>query len=174
MARNALLRRLSISLCQISSSGLLLLLCVGCSKTRELPVAGSTPLSANGAAAPSQAQGTPPANTPKALQGSFIRVAKRASGSARFAVTLEGQHQLVLENVEVDAADPVHVYLVAQEDAPTTASVEATEDKYDVGVLNAEAPVQRFDLPSAPDAKLRVVVLWNVRYGVNLAQARLR
>jgi hypothetical protein len=108
------------------------------------------------------------------LQGSFAQVAKRASGTARFSITLEGQHQLLLEHVEVDSKDPIHVYLVARDDAPTTASVEATEDKYDVGVFDPDAAIQRFDLPSAPAPELRVAVLWNVRFGVNLAQAKLR
>jgi hypothetical protein len=147
----------------------LLSLSVACSKTRDVAPKAS-------AAAVTQTTPKPRADSSAArgLQGSFTRVAKRASGTARFAVTLEGTHQLVLENVEVDSKDPIHVYLVARDDAPTTASVEATEDRYDIGVLDPEAPLQRFNLPSAPDAQLRVAVLWNVRFGVNLAQAQLR
>ena len=83
-------------------------------------------------------------------------------------------HQLVLERVAVDTQDPVHVYLVALDEAPNTRAVEVTEDKYDLGELEPGSVQQTFELPSAPDARLRVVVLWGIKYGVNLAQAKLR
>jgi hypothetical protein len=109
------------------------------------------------------------------LSGNFVAVAKPASGTARFAhVAATDTHQLVLERVAVDTQDPVHVYLVALDEAPNTRAVEVTEDKYDLGELEPGSVQQTFELPSAPDARLRVVVLWGIKYGVNLAQAKLR
>jgi hypothetical protein len=141
---------------------LLLLVAVGCNKrptsTEEVSAASSL---------------ADPA--PALLSGSFSSVAKRVTGQARFAyVASTDAYQLILEHVEVDTTDPVHIYLVARDEAPTTGAVQDTEDKYDLGELQNGAPIQVIDLPSAPAPDLRTVVLWGVKYGVNLAQAPLR
>lgn len=104
------------------------------------------------------------------LEGSFRAVAKSAKGRAR--VVQEGEnYELRLDGVEL-AADGAHVYLVGLDDARTSAAVDGTETKYDMGPL--EPPDQVIQLPSEPAASLRVVVLWQPRFGVNLAAAPLR
>jgi hypothetical protein len=142
---------------------------IGCeSRTRMSKVGAAS-------ATPSEVVQADQASQSPLLNGHFEAVAKRASGSARFAyVAATDTHQLVLERVEVDTLDPVHVYLVSLDEAPNTRAVEVTEDKYDLGEFQAGSILQTFDLPSAPDARLRVVVLWGAKYGINLAQAKLR
>lgn len=104
------------------------------------------------------------------LEGSFRSVGKSGTGRARI-VRAGDQYELRLEGVEL-AAEGAHVYLVGLEDARTSSAVDQAELKYDMGAL--EGPDQRIALPSAPDPALRVVVLWNPRFSVNLAAAPLR
>lgn len=106
------------------------------------------------------------------LRGSFVAVAKTASG----AVDLRARgddYELCLENVTIAHDGPVRVYLVGLDDAPSTAAVDRAPLKYDIGPLGAEKH-QCITLPSAPDPTLRSVVLWNPRYGANLAAAQLK
>jgi hypothetical protein len=104
------------------------------------------------------------------LEGAFQAVSKTARGKVR-VIRVGERYELRLEAVEL-AAEGAHVYLVGLEEASTSNAVDAAELKYDLGPL--QTPAQTIELPSAPDPSLRVVVLWNPRYAVNLAAARLR
>ncbi len=105
--------------------------------------------------------------------GRFENVGKRVSGRAQLENTSKG-YVLRLLDVQVDAAGPIHVYLVGLDQAKNTRIVDETELKYDMGPLDGSKPEQVIPLPGKPDPALRSVVLWNPQYGANLAAASLR
>lgn len=107
------------------------------------------------------------------VSGRFQTVTRPASGSVELVKQGE-EYALRLSGVSVKAEGPVHVYLVGLDSALSTAAVDGAELKYDLGPLRVDASEQRIELPSQPDPKLRSVVLWQPKFGANLAAAPLR
>lgn len=115
---------------------------------------------------------------PVLLTGAFQRVAKNVTGT----VSLEhhdGVYELVVRDVTLNDAGPVHVYFVGLEHVRTTRDLDEVDAKYDFGPLEEAGsgtfvPEQRIKLPSAPAKELRSVVLLNPRFGVVLASSSLR
>jgi hypothetical protein len=107
------------------------------------------------------------------LEGTFERVAKAASGTARI-VRRGNVYELRLNNVIVAQEGAVRVYLVGHERAANTRILDETEMKYDMAELERGVAEQRIELPSEPDRALRSVVLFYPAFGVNLAVAPLR
>lgn len=105
------------------------------------------------------------------LSGRFAAVGKPTSGSVELRARGD-DYELCLLNVKIAYDGPVHVYLVGLDDALTTAAVDNADLKYDMGPLSA-VEQQCIALPSAPHPLLRSVVLWNPKYGANLAAAKL-
>lgn len=105
------------------------------------------------------------------LRGTFEPVAREASGAVS-VVRLANDYQLRLERVRVQDPGPVHVYLVGSEDVRSTSALDATDMKYDFGLLGVSSE-QRIPLPGEPDPALRSVVLYNPKFGVVLASASL-
>lgn len=115
---------------------------------------------------------------PVLLVGSFEQVAKKATGT----VSLEhhdGVYELVVRDVTLNDAGPIHVYFVGLERVRSTRDLDEVDAKYDFGPLEETGsgtfvPEQRIKLPSAPAKELRSVVLLNPRFGVVLASSSLR
>jgi hypothetical protein len=105
--------------------------------------------------------------------GRFENVGKRVSGRAQLENTSSGYVLRLLE-VQLDAAGPIHVYLVGLDEAKNTRAVDEAELKYDMGPLDDDKAEQVIQLPGKPDPALRSIVLWNPTYGANLAAASLR
>lgn len=106
------------------------------------------------------------------LQGRFSAVGKAASGSVTL-VERGDAYELVLDGVHLSHEGDIRVYLVGLDSANTTAAVDGAKDKYDLGSLDLGQNRQVITLPSKPAPKLRSVVLWNAKYGANLAAASL-
>lgn len=106
------------------------------------------------------------------LAGEFAAAARGGRGRAEI-VRQGNDYALRLVGVRIEAGGPVRVYLVGAERASTTRSVVEAEQKYDLAALDPRLDEQLIPLPSAPDPALRSVVLWEPRYGVNLAYAAL-
>lgn len=107
------------------------------------------------------------------LEGSFERVSRAASGTARI-VRLGNAYELRLSSVTVAQEGTVRVYLVGHERPSSTRILDETELKYDMAELERGVVEQRIELPSEPDPALRSVVLLHPAFGVNLAVAPLR
>ncbi len=107
------------------------------------------------------------------LSGRFESVGKTTRGTVEL-IARGDDYFLRLRNVKVEYDGPIHIYLVGVPSAPNTASVDNTELKYDMAPLQNGAEEQLVALPSAPDPALRSVVLWNPKYGANLANAPLQ
>ncbi len=107
------------------------------------------------------------------LEGSFERVSRAASGTARI-VRRGNVYELRLSSVNVAQEGTVRVYLVGHERPASTRILDETELKYDIAELERGAMEQRIELPSEPDPALRSVVLLHPAFGVNLAVAPLR
>ncbi len=106
-------------------------------------------------------------------RGQFSAVGKPASGDV--AIVQRGtSFELVLDGVHLKHDGDVRVYLVGLDSAKTTAAVDGTKDKYDLGPLDRSRRRQVITLPGFPSPNLRSVVLWNAKYGANLAAASLR
>jgi hypothetical protein len=106
------------------------------------------------------------------LRGTFQAVTKPAQGTAEIIKRGE-DYELQLSGVSVKSSGEVHVYLVGLPSAPSTAAVDAVDMKYDMASLTQGAAEQHIALPSEPDVALRSVVLWDPKYGANLASATL-
>ena len=107
------------------------------------------------------------------LRGDFETLVKPVTGRADI-VLRDGKYLLYLTGVSVDAKPPLRVYLVGQQNARTTRSVNESEQRYDMAELDNGAPEQIIALPSRPDPALRSVVIWQAAFAVNLAVAPLR
>src|SRR5688572_4373489 len=106
------------------------------------------------------------------LRGSFKRVTKQAAGRAE--IVRRGQkYWIKLSDTTVDNPGEVHVYLVGLPDVRSTVELRAAQTLYDFGPLEQGAKEQIIPLPSAPAPELRSVVLYELRYAVNLASAAL-
>ena len=106
------------------------------------------------------------------LSGSFKRVTKPAAGRAE--IVRQGQkYWIKLSDTSVDNLGEVHVYLVGLPDVRSTVELRAAQTLYDFGPLEQGAKEQMIPLPSAPAPELRSVVLYELRYAVNLASAAL-
>lgn len=106
------------------------------------------------------------------LEGHFRKVTKEGDGVVQ--IRRRGKnYELVLRGVTVHAKPPIHVYIVGLREARSTAAVDATDSKYDVGPLKLGAAEQVISIPKPLD-ELRTVVLWNPAFGVNLAAASLK
>jgi hypothetical protein len=121
----------------------------------------------------SEASRQPDSGSGVLLAGDFQRVVKPATGHAAIERDADG-YELRLNGVGVTSARPVRVYLVGSERADTTRVVVETELKYDMAELDQGAAEQLIALPSAPDPKLRSVVLYDALFGINLAYAALK
>jgi hypothetical protein len=119
-----------------------------------------------------ESNSTAPAEQRVLLQGRFSAVGKPASGNVTL-VQRGDAYELVLGGVHLAHEGNVRVYLVGLDSANTTAAVDGAKDKYDLGPLDLEQTRQVITLPSKPAPKLRSVVLWNAKYGANLAAASL-
>jgi hypothetical protein len=107
------------------------------------------------------------------LEGSFERVAKAATGTARI-MRCGKTYELRLSDVTVQQEGMVRVYLVGHERPSNTHILDETELKYDMAELERVKSEQRIELPSEPDPALRSVVLYYPAFGANLAVAPLR
>lgn len=116
---------------------------------------------------------TEPTGETRLLEGRFETVAKRASGTA--AIFQHGSaYELRLSDVTLEHDGEVRVYLVSGDSAASTAAVDGASLKYDLAALDTAVSGQTITLPSKPAPELRSVVLWNAKYGANLAAASLR
>jgi hypothetical protein len=104
--------------------------------------------------------------------GRFESVGKQARGAVEL-VRDGAEYQLSLLGVELAYEGPVHVFLVGADSAPDTATVDSASVKYDMGPLDVTSERQTIRLPSRPAPGVRSVVLWNPKYGANLAAAAL-
>ena len=105
------------------------------------------------------------------LEGRFRKVTKEATGIVQIR-RRAGDYELVLRGVTVHAKPPIHVYVVGLPEARSTAAVDGTDSKYDMGSLEEGTTEQIIAIPKPLD-ELRSVVLWNPAFGVNLASASL-
>ena len=105
------------------------------------------------------------------LEGRLRRVAKNADGIVQIR-RRDGDYQLVLRGVQIQATPLVRVYILGLDEARSTAAVDGTDSKYDMGPLKFDTPEQVISIPKPLD-ELRSVVLWNPAFGINLASASL-
>ncbi len=104
--------------------------------------------------------------------GRFQSVGKQVSGAVELRKSGD-DYELRLVGVTLNHEGEAHVYLVGLDRAPNTRAVDDVELKYDMGPLENGKPEQIIPLPSKPDPALGSVVLWNPKYGANLATASL-
>lgn len=111
------------------------------------------------------------------MEGQFEQVAKAATGTVRLERRGDS-FELVVSNVVLNDAGPVHVYFVGLERVRSTRDLDQVDAKYDFGPLEAVGPStfvaeHRIALPSEPAPELRSVALINPRFGVVLASSTL-
>jgi hypothetical protein len=111
------------------------------------------------------------------LEGTFEQVAKAVTGSVRLERHAD-VYELVVQDVTINDAGPVHVYFVGLDKVRSTHDLDEVDAKYDFGPLEeagsgAFIPEHRIQLPSKPAPNLRSVALINPRFGVVLAASSL-
>ncbi len=114
---------------------------------------------------------------PVLLEGTFEQVAKAVTGSVRLERHAD-VYELVVRNVTLNDAGPVHVYFVGLDQVRSTHDLDEVDAKYDFGPLEESGPgtfvpEHRIQLPSKPAPNLRSVALINPRFGVVLAASSL-
>ena len=111
------------------------------------------------------------------MEGRFEQVAKAATGTVRLERHGDA-FELVVSDVVLNDAGPVHVYFVGLDRIRSTRDLDQVDAKYDFGPLEEAGPgtfvaEHRIALPSEPAPELRSVALINPRFGVVLASSTL-